>query len=161
MLDHAALGDLPIPAHGRGPLGTHPLVAVGVHVELAAQLVDGTSVFARPRPDAARQHVHDGMLDGVVADVGKAPVQRVQVVEDRAGRAKGPPLDAEAVGPVVLERALGRHLVDRTGNVVANAADALVILGEPVHERLVAAVVAGNTLGAHDEHVLEVLSRHG
>ena len=101
------------------------------------------------------------MLDGVVADVGKAPVQRVQVVEDRAGRAKGPPLDSEAVGPVVLERVLGRHLVDRAGNVVANAADALVILGEPVYERLVAAVVAGNPLGAHDEHVLEVLSRHG
>lgn len=36
MLDHVLLGILPVLAHGQWPLGTEPLVTVGIHIELAA-----------------------------------------------------------------------------------------------------------------------------
>lgn len=53
MLDHVLFGILPVLAHGQGPLGTEPLVTVGIHIELAAQLVDLLLELPRKRADSA------------------------------------------------------------------------------------------------------------
>ena len=72
MLDHVLFGILPVLAHWQGPLGTEPLVTVGVHVELAAQLVDLLLELPRKRADSAGQAIYDGVRNLVLLDVGDA-----------------------------------------------------------------------------------------
>jgi len=128
-------------------------VAVGVHEDLAAKGVDPVHVPAEERSDATGQHVDDGVLNSVLLDIGDAPLEGVDVVEDRPRGADGPAKHVEAVRSVVLELAdlLGgvngaRHVVPDVGRYL--------ILGQLLHERLVAAVVCRNPLGSDDENML-------
>ena len=86
-------------------------------------------------------------------DIGDAPLEGVDVVEDRPRGADGPAQHVEAVRPVVLELAdlLGR--VHGACHVVLDVVRHL-ILGQLFHERLVAAVVCRNTLGPDDKNML-------
>ena len=80
MLDHAPFGIFPVLAHGQRPFGAEPLVSVGVHVELAAELVYLLLEFPGKGPDAAGKAIYDGMRDLVLLYVVAALVQRVDVV---------------------------------------------------------------------------------
>ena len=90
MLYHPALRDFPVPSDGRAPLGALPLVAVGVHEDLATKGVDPLYVLSEKRSDATGQHVDDGVLDTVILDIGGAPLEGVYVVEDRPSGSDGP-----------------------------------------------------------------------
>lgn len=128
-------------------------MAVGVHEDLAAKGVDPVNVPAEERPDATGQHVDDGMLDSVLLDVGDAPLEGVDVVEDSPRGTDGPAQHVEAVRPVVLELADLLGGVHGACHVVLDVVRYL-ILGQFFHERLVAAVVCRNPLGSDDENML-------
>ena len=153
VLDHPAFRDLPVLADGRAPLGALPFVPVGVHEDLAAKGVDPVHVPAEERPDATGQHVDDGVLDSVLLNVGDAPLEGVDVVEDRPRGTDGPAQHVEAVRPVVLELADLLGGIHGARHVIFDVRRNL-ILGQLLHERLVAAVVCRNPLGSDDENML-------
>ena len=127
-------------------------MAVGVDEQGTAYLAD----LACEAPDEgaypAGEHVEDGMLEAVALGVADRTSERVEVVEDRARSAQGAPLDAEAVGSVVLVLGILRHLVDGTGHVVSDAVRRPV-LSELLHERLETAVARWNAFATDDVDV--------
>ena len=153
MLDHVLFGILPVLAHGQGPLGTQPFVTVGIHIELAAQLVDLLLELPRKRADSAGQAIHDGVLNLVFLDVGDALLDGQDIVSDGRRRTDFRDLHLEAAGVVILELAvffsLARHMVLEAGVV-------LVIFGQLIDESLVSAVRPGDTLAAYYENMLNV-----
>ena len=153
MLDHVLFGILPVLAHGQGPLGTEPLVTVGIHIELAAQLVDLLLELPRKRADSAGKAIHDGVLNLVLLDVGNALLDGQDIVGDGRRRTDFRDFYLETAGVVVLEFAvffgLARHMILEAGVV-------LVIFRQFVDEGLVSTVCPGNTLAANYENMLNV-----
>ena len=153
MLDHVLFGILPVLAHGQGPLGSEPLVTVGIHIELAAQLVDLLLELPRKRADSASQAIHDRVRNLVLLDIGDALLDGQDIVSDGRRRTDFRDLHLEAAGIVVVELAvffgLARHMVLETGVV-------LVIFGQLIDEGLVSAVRPRNTLTANYENMLNI-----
>lgn len=153
MLDHVLFGILPVLAHGQGPLGTEPLVTVGVHVELAAQLVDLLLELPRKRADSAGQAIHDRVRNLVFLDIGDALLDSQDIVGDGRRRTDFRDLHLETAGIVILELAvffgLARHMVLEAGVV-------LVIFRQFVYEGFVPAVCPGDTLAANYENMLNI-----
>ena len=153
MLDHVLFGILPVLAHGQGPLGSEPLVTVGIHIELAAQLMDLLLELPRKRADSAGQAIHDGVRNLVLLDIGDALLDGQDIVSDGRRRTDFRDLHLETAGVVVVELAvffgLARHMVLETGVV-------LVIFGQLIDEGLVSAVCPGDTLAANYENMLNI-----
>lgn len=153
MLDHVLFGILPVLAHGQGPLGTEPLVTVGVHVELAAQLVDLLLELPRKRADSAGQAIHDRVRNLVLLDVGDALLDGQDIVGDGRRCADFRDLHLETAGIVILELAvffgLARHMVLESSII-------LVIFGQFIDEGLVSTVCPGDTLAANYENMLNI-----
>ena len=153
MLDHVLLGILPVLAHGQGPLGTQPLMAIGVHVELTAQLVDVPRDSCSKRANTAREAIHDGVRNLVFPDIVDALPDGVDVVEDRGGGTDVRDLHLETARVVVFELVvlgrLARDMVLETGIV-------LVIFRQFVDEGFVPAVRPGDTLATYYENMLNV-----
>ena len=82
-----------------------------------------------------------------------AALEGVDVVEDSPRGTDGPAQNVEAVRPVVLELADLLGGVHGACHVVLDVVGYL-ILGQLLHERLVAAVVCRNSLGSDDENML-------
>ena len=153
MLDHVLFGILPVLAHGQGPLGTEPLVTVGIHVELAAQLVDLLLELSRKRADSAGQAIHDRVRNLVLLDVGDALLDGQNIVGDGRCRTYFRDLHLETAGIVVVELAiffgLACHMILEAGVV-------LVIFGQFIDEGFVPAVCPGDTLAANYENMLNI-----
>ena len=153
MLDHVLFGILPVLAHGQWPLGTEPLVTVGVHVELAAQLVDLLLELPRKRADSAGQAIHNGVRNLVLLDIGDALLDGQDIVGDGRRRTDFRDFYLEAASVVILKLAvffgLTRHMVLETDVV-------LVIFRQFVNESLVSAVRPGDTLAANYENMLNI-----
>lgn len=153
MLDHVLFGILPVLAHGQGPLGTEPLVTVGVHVELAAQLVDLLPELPRKRTDSAGQAIHDRVRNLVLLDIGDALLDGQDIVGDGRRRTDFRDFYLEAASVVILELAvffgLARHMVLETDVI-------LVIFGQFIDEGFVPAVRPRNTLAANYENMLNI-----
>ena len=153
MLDHVLFGIFPVLAHGQWPLGTEPLVTVGVHVELAAQLVDLLPELPRKRTDSAGQAIHDGARDLVFLDIGDALLDGQDIVGDGRCRTYFRDFYLEAASFVIFKLAvffgLARHMVLEAGVV-------LVIFGQLIDKGLVSAVRPGNPLAANYENMLNI-----
>ena len=153
MLDHVLLGILPVLAHGQRPLGAQPFMAVGVHVELAAQLMDLLLELPRKRANSAGQAIHDRVLNLVLLDIGDALLDCQDIVGDSRGSTDFRDLHLEAASVVILELAiffgLARHMVLESGVV-------LVIFGQLIDEGFVPAVCPGDTLAANYENMLNI-----
>ena len=153
MLDHMLFGILPVLAHGQWPLGTEPLVTVGIHIELAAQLVDLLLELPRKRADSAGQAIHDRVLNLVLLDIGDALLDCQDIVGDSRGSTDFRDLHLETASVVILELAiffgLARHMVLESGVV-------LVIFGQLIDEGFVPAVCPGDTLAANYENMLNI-----
>ena len=126
-------------------------MAVGVHVELSAKLVDLALKVGAERPDSAREHVDDGVLDLVLLDVQDATLERCNIIVDCLGGTDVWHLDLEAAGVMVLKLAV---LLSLAGNVILEVGLVLVVLGQLVDESLIAAVAARNPLRTNDEYML-------
>lgn len=153
MLDHVLLGILPVLAHGQGPLGTQPFMAIGVHVKLTAQLVDVPRDSRSKGANTAREAIHDGVRNLVFPDIVNALPDGVDVVEDRGGGTDVRDLHLETARVVVFELVvlgrLARDMVLETGVV-------LVIFRQFVDEGFVPAVRPGDTLAAYYENMLNI-----
>lgn len=153
MLDHVLFGKLPVLAHGQWPLGTEPLVTVGVHVELAAQLVDLLPELPRKRADSAGQAIYDRVRNLVLLDIGDALLDSQDIVGDGRCRTDFRDFYLEAASVVILELAvffgLARHMVLETDVI-------LVIFGQFIDEGFVPAVRPGNPLAANYENMLNI-----
>ena len=153
MLDHVLFGILPVLAHGQRPLGTEPLVTVGVHVELAAQLMDLLLELPRKRADSAGQAIHDRVRNLVLLDIGDALLDGQDIVGDGRRRTDFRDLHLEAASVVILKLAvffgLTRHMVLETDVI-------LVIFGQLIDKGLVSAVRPGNPLAANYENMLNI-----
>lgn len=153
VLDHVLFGILPVLAHGQWPLGTEPLVTVGVHVELAAQLVDLVPELPRKRTDSAGQAIHDRVRNLVLLDIGDALLDGQDIVGDGRRRTDFRDFYLEAASVVILELAvffgLARHMVLETDVI-------LVIFGQFIDEGFVPAVRPRNTLAANYENMLNI-----
>lgn len=153
MLDHVLFGILPVLAHGQWPLGTEPLVTVGIHIELAAQLVDLLLELPRKRADSAGQAIHNRVRDLVLLDVSYALLDSQDIVGDGRRRTDFRDLHLETAGIVILELAiffgLARHMVLEAGVV-------LVIFRQFVYEGFVSTVCPRNTLAANYENMLNI-----
>lgn len=153
MLDHVLFGILPVLAHGQWPLGSEPLVTVGVHVELAAQLVDLLLELPRKRADSAGQAIYDRVRNLVLLDIGDALLDGQDIVGDSRRCADFRDFYLEAASVVILELAvffgLARHMILETDVI-------LVIFGQFIDEGFVPAVRPGDTLAANYENMLNI-----
>lgn len=156
LLYHEALGDFPVLAHGQGPLGSEPFMAVGVHIELAAQGVDLLLELACEGANSAGQAVHDGVLDVVLPDIADALLDGLHVVHDSLCGADVRHLHGEAACVVVFELAV---LVALAGYMVLESGVVLVVFCQFVYESLVSTVRAGYPLAAYDENMLYICHR--
>ena len=153
MLDHVLFGILPVLAHGQGPFSTEPLVTVGIHIKLAAQLVDLLLELPRKRADSAGQAIHDRVRNLVLLDVGDTLLDGQDIVGDGRCRTDFRDLHLETAGVVILKLAvffgLARHMILEAGVV-------LVIFGQFIDEGFVPTVCPGDTLAANYENMLNV-----
>ena len=158
VLGHHPLGDLPVLAHWRAPFGAHPLMPVRVDVQLPAQLMDDALEMRGERSDSAGQDIDNRMRYTVPPDVGDAIIQGGHIIVDGLRRPDIGDLHLEAVGVVIDEAAfflrLARHVVFERRLMP-------VVFGQLVDECLIAAVVAGNALRSHNEHMLRLRVRQG
>ena len=143
VLGHEPFGDLPIPAYRRAPLGARPLVTVRVDVQLATELADHAMEVGCERSDAACENINNRMRDAIRSDVVDAMLQCGHVIIDGLRRANIRYLHVEAVGVVVFE---GLGILGLTGHVILQQGDALMVLGQPIHEGLVSPIVTRDAL---------------
>lgn len=153
LLYHEALGDFPVLAHGQGPLGSEPFMAVGVHVELAAQGVDLFLELCRKGADSAGQAVHDGVLDVVLPDIADAALDCFYVVDDGLRGSDVGDLYVETTCIVVFKFVV---VVCSAGDMVLESGIVLMVFSQFVYECLVAAVCAWNAFAANDENMLNI-----
>ena len=116
---------------------------IGVDVQLAPEFLDLFMKMPRKRPNPARKHVYDGVLDMMLADIGKASVHGGHIIINRLRRTDVGDLYLKTPSVVVLKFAILGCLA---GNVVLEVWLVLVILGQLIHKGLVATVAARNPL---------------
>ena len=143
MLGHQLLGDFPVLAYWRAPLGTHPLVSIRIDIQLSTQLMNYPLKMSGKRSNAASKNIYNRMLNIMPLDVPHALIQCSNIIVNRLSRSNAGHFHIEAIGIMIL-KSFG--IFSFACHVVFQIRIVLVVLSELIHERFIATVVTGDAL---------------